>query len=78
MTAIVSEKGQVTIPKQVREKLGLQPGAVLEFTANNGKLIGEKKVAVDVFAKWRGRGRLPKSLSVDKYLAKARDAHGRR
>ncbi len=76
MTAVLSEK--VTIPKKVRDKLGLLPGAVLEFSAANGKLIGEKKIAVDVFSKWRGRGRLPKSLSVTKYFEQARDADRRR
>jgi AbrB family looped-hinge helix DNA binding protein len=75
MTAVLSEKGQITIPKPVREKLGLLPGAVLEFQALNGKLVGSKRVAQDVFAKWRGRGHLPKGLSVDRYLKRTRDAH---
>jgi AbrB family looped-hinge helix DNA binding protein len=78
MNAILSEKGQVTIPKPLRDKLGLLPGAVLQFTAQNGKLVGSKKLAGDVFAKWRGRGRLPKALTVEKYLGRARDADRRR
>ena len=41
--AIVSEKGQVTIPKKVRERLGLKPGQVLEFKADHGKLVANKK-----------------------------------
>ena len=76
MNTVLSEKGQVTIPKPVREKLGLLPGAVLEFAAENGKLVGRKKVSHDVFKKWRGRGSLPKGLSVDDYLRLTRDAHG--
>jgi antitoxin PrlF len=75
MTATLSEKGQITIPKPVREKLGLLPGAVLEFQALNGKLVASKKVAHDVFTKWRGKGNLPKGLSVDAYLKRTRDAH---
>ena len=75
MNAVLSEKGQVTIPKPVREKLGLLPGAVLEFAAENGKLVGRKKVSHDVFKKWRGRGSLPKGLSVDDYQGLTRDAH---
>lgn len=75
MTAILSEKGQITIPKPVREKLGLRPGAVLEFQALNGKLVASKKVAHDVFTKWRGKGNLPGGLSVDAYLKRTRDAH---
>jgi hypothetical protein len=59
----------------VREKLGLRPGAVLDFQALNGRLIASKKVAQDVFTKWRGKGNLPKGLSVDDYLKRTRDAH---
>jgi antitoxin PrlF len=76
--AILSEKGQITIPKRLRDKLGLLPGAVLEFDAVNGKLVGSKKMKEDLFQKWRGRGRLPNAMPVEKYLERARDAHGRR
>jgi antitoxin PrlF len=74
MTAVLSEKGQITIPKALREKLGLLPGAVLEFDAVQGKLVAQKKVPEDVFKKWRGRGRLPRSMTVAAYLKRARDA----
>jgi len=40
--AVVSEKGQVTIPKRLRARLGLAPGTVLEFRADRGRLIAEK------------------------------------
>jgi AbrB family looped-hinge helix DNA binding protein len=72
MKAVISEKGQVTIPKPCRDRLGLRPGVVLEFEAQNGRLIGTKRPAHDVFRKWRGRGKLPAGMSVDDYLAKAR------
>lgn len=68
MTAIISEKGQVTIPKNVRDRLALNPGTVLEFTAEKGQLIGRKKEKVDVFEKWRGRGKLPVGKNTDDYL----------
>jgi AbrB family looped-hinge helix DNA binding protein len=74
MTSIVSEKGQVTIPKTVRDDLGLEPGTVVDFKVVNGKLVGSKKVGQDVFAKWRGRGKLPGKMSVDQYLRRTRDA----
>ena len=78
MNAILSEKGQITIPKAIREKLGLLPGAVLEFDAIKGQLVARKKLAHDVFKKWRGRGKLPKGMTVETYLKRARDAHGHR
>jgi AbrB family looped-hinge helix DNA binding protein len=72
MKAIVSEKGQVTIPKACRDRLGLRAGTVLEFEAEGGRLVAVKRQAGDVFRKWRGRGRLPGGLSADAYLARAR------
>ena len=42
MKAVVSEKGQVTIPKQLRDRLGIKPGEVLEFNEDGGRLIETK------------------------------------
>lgn len=72
MNAVLSEKGQITIPKPIRQKLGLSPGTILEFDAIGGRLVGRKKLVHDVFKKWRGRGKLPKEMSVDDYLRRAR------
>jgi antitoxin PrlF len=47
MKAIVSEKGQVTIPKELRERLGLRAGSVLEFDEERGKLVAKKSVLED-------------------------------
>ena len=72
MKSVVSEKGQVTIPKEIRIKLGLRPGTVLDFEAIEGKLVGVKKDAQDPFSSWFGKGRLPGGLDVDSYLAMIR------
>ena len=45
MKATVSEKGQVTIPSKLRRKLGIEPGAILEFEAERGRLVGRKASA---------------------------------
>ena len=42
MKAVVSEKGQVTIPKRLRERMGIRPGVVLEFQEDCGKLVIRK------------------------------------
>ena len=78
MKSAVSEKGQVTIPKTVRDGLGLRPGTLIEFRAESGRLVGTKVIPVDPFRKWRGSGRLPGKSTVDEYLARARGAgaHG--
>jgi AbrB family looped-hinge helix DNA binding protein len=72
MKSAVSEKGQVTIPKTLRERLGLRPGTLIEFCAENGRLVGTKSIPVDAFRKWRGCGRLPGKATVDEYLTRVR------
>jgi AbrB family looped-hinge helix DNA binding protein len=47
MKTTVSEKGQITIPKELRDKLGIRPGQVLEMRAENGRLIATKATRVD-------------------------------
>lgn len=39
----VSEKGQVTIPKEFREKFGIKPGSDVEFKEEDGRLVLEKE-----------------------------------
>lgn len=60
MKAKVAERGQVTIPKVLRERLGIVPGTVLDFFEEQGRLIAKKAEAVDpvdlVFGRF-GRGR---------------------
>ena len=68
----VSEKGQITIPKALRETLGIRPGTVLEVAAVRGELIAQKREAEDPLLKWRGRGRLPRGEPVDTYLVRVR------
>ena len=78
MTTAVSEKGQVTIPKRLRDQLGLRAGTELTFAAVGGKLVGSKaEDTADIFKKWRSRARLPAGMSVDAYLAQSRDGHRR-
>jgi AbrB family looped-hinge helix DNA binding protein len=42
MKSIVSEKGQVTIPKRLRDRLGIQAGQVLDFEEDRGRLVARK------------------------------------
>lgn len=70
MKSVVSEKGQVTIPKFIRSKLGLRPGTVLEFEADRGRLIGRKAPQRDVFDELYGT--LQMDESVDEFIERIR------
>jgi antitoxin PrlF len=47
MKAKVAERGQVTIPKRLRERLGIRHGTVLEFKEEKGRLVIEKEESSD-------------------------------
>ena len=73
MNAVLSEKGQVTIPKAIRDDLGLEPGTVLDFIEDHGRIIVCKVVKENPFSAWRGKGRIPGGRSVDEYLSLSRE-----
>lgn len=54
MKAVVAERGQVTIPKALRQKLGIRPGTVLEFEINDSMLIATKTDEQDSVDKMYG------------------------
>jgi AbrB family looped-hinge helix DNA binding protein len=61
----VSEKGQVTIPKNVREILGIHPGDEVEFEKENGDIKIIKKVddkVLDDFVGYLGKGKSDKVI----------------
>ena len=47
MKSRVSEKGQITIPKRLRDRLGIRPGTDLDWQEQQGRLIATKVSARD-------------------------------
>ncbi|MBI1820641.1 MAG: AbrB/MazE/SpoVT family DNA-binding domain-containing protein [Nitrospirae bacterium] len=66
MKARVDDRGQVTIPKELRKKLGIKPGTVLDFNEQNGKLVAIKMVSVDPVEKVYGC--LKTKVSTDAWI----------
>lgn len=44
MLSRISEKGQVTIPKRLRDRLGIRAGELLDFHEEEGRLVAVKHV----------------------------------
>ena len=68
----VGERGQVTIPKDIREQFGLGPDTEVEFQVINGSILLKKAPRKLNLGKWRGRcgnsfAKLGYS-SVDKFI----------
>jgi len=71
MKAKVAERGQVTIPKALRKRLGLTPGTILDFEADDGRLVAMKvqpRGPVESVFGSLGRGR-----STDDLVSELRD-----
>jgi AbrB family looped-hinge helix DNA binding protein len=57
MEATVAERGQITLPKAVRDALGLSKGTKLRVELDGGRIILRKEVD-DALSKLRGRFKL--------------------
>ena len=51
----VGERGQVTIPKDIRDRFGLGPSSEVEFHVEHGSIILKKAAKKLNLERWRGR-----------------------
>jgi AbrB family looped-hinge helix DNA binding protein len=74
MTTTVTAKGQVTLPKPVRDLLGIGPGSRVDFlrAADGGVMLvrADEKPPASRFARLRGHA--GKGLSTDTIMALTR------
>jgi AbrB family looped-hinge helix DNA binding protein len=61
MRSTVSEKGQITVPKPLRERLDIRAGDQLELTEESGTLVVRKAVPSDPVASVYGTLSAPES-----------------
>lgn len=66
----LAARGQIVIPKEARDALGLKPGARLRLRVEGGRLLIEKRVQLDL-SRWIGKA-LPDGLTTEQALAELR------
>ena len=69
MKSRMGERGQVTIPKPIRERLGIRSGEEVEFEEHGDHLVVRKSVDSDLLERLRG---LVSRRDIDAYLVEAR------
>jgi len=76
----IGERGQVTIPKEIRDRFGLTTNTDIEFRVVKGAIVLEKVPRKIDVAKWKGRcrqsfvelGYAPRGKAVDRFLEDVR------
>ncbi len=50
----VGERGQVTIPKEIRDRFGIGPDTEVEFAVERGEILLRKRVPRLPLRNWKG------------------------
>ena len=71
MEATVAERGQITLPKPVRDALGLSKGSKLTVELIEGRIVLRKDVN-DAISRVRGILKLPPGVTTDDIMRELR------
>lgn len=66
----LAARGQIVIPKEARDALGLKPGARLSVRVEGGRLVIEKRVTLDL-SRWVGKA-VDDGLTTEQALTELR------
>ena len=68
----IGERGQVTIPKEIREQFGLEPETEVEFRVVRGTILLKKAPRKLNLRRWKGHAKASfrelRYSSVDRFL----------
>jgi antitoxin PrlF len=67
-TANLTTRGRITIPKEIRDRMGLRAGDKVVFVENSGSFILKKSVANSPFDPWVGFLENPTGETVDEII----------
>jgi AbrB family looped-hinge helix DNA binding protein len=72
----IGERGQVTIPKEIRDRFGLGPAVEVEFRVENGSVVLRKAPRKLDIERWKGRCKASLAdlgcASVDEFIEDVR------
>lgn len=68
----LTQKGQVTVPKGVRDALGLRPGMRVAFELREGEAVLRKQVDPQDIDRWRGHLKPHMREGTDELLTRLR------
>lgn len=68
----LTQKGQVTVPKGVRDALGLRPGTRVTFELREGEAVLRKQVEPHYIDRWRGHLKPHVREGTDELLTRLR------
>lgn len=71
----VTRKGQVTIPKAIREEMGIEPGDEVTFTETDEGVVLRKEVDENRFERWRGVADTEETVEDRMAKLRGRDAN---
>jgi AbrB family looped-hinge helix DNA binding protein len=71
ITSRVTSRGRVTIPKEIRERLGLKPGDRVVFVQRRGEIALQARMPM--LHDMRGSVKPPKHLRISAQSAKGRE-----
>lgn len=69
----ITSKGQVTIPKHVRDRMGVKPGDEVIFVEDEGGFRIRRRIRREDIAKWRGFLKDLAGRDVDELISEMRD-----
>lgn len=75
MATTVTSKGQITLPKAVRDALGIAPGTAVDFELRDGGVLVRRCIVDTIWDKWIGY--LPAhgdTATTDEIMADLRDS----
>ena len=68
----ITSKGQVTLPKRIRERLGINPGDDVDFIDTDGVITVIKQVPASRFSAYRGYLKHLRGRSTDELIEEMR------